>query len=89
MIAVQSRQKSNVNQRHNDFEVQVGVQLFLKVSPIRGMVRFRYRREKVSPHYIGTFEILKCIGRVAHKLALPPRISTVHNVFYMSMLTFM
>lgn len=59
--------------------------MFLKNSPIRGIMRF-IKRGKLSLRYIGPFEILKNIREVACKLALPPNLSRVHTVFHMSML---
>ena len=53
--------------------------------PKRGMVRFGKRR-KLSPRFIGTFEILESVGTVAYRLALPPSMSGVHKVFHVSML---
>ena len=49
------------------------------------MVRFG-KRGKLSPRFIGPFEILERVGTVAHQLALPPSMSSVHEVFYISML---
>ena len=53
--------------------------------PKRGMVRFG-KRGKLSPRFIGTFEILESVGTVAYRLALPPSMSGVHKVFHVSML---
>ena len=53
--------------------------------PKRGVVRFD-KREKLSPRFIGPFEILERIGTVACRLGLPPSISGVHEVFHVSML---
>ena len=44
------------------------------------------KQGKLSPRYIGPFEVLKRIGEVAYELALPPRLSGVHPVFHVSML---
>ena len=49
------------------------------------MVRFG-KREKLSPRFIGPFEILERVGTVAYRLALPPSMSGVHEVFHVSML---
>ena len=44
------------------------------------------KKGKLSPCYIGPFEILKRIGDFAYKLALPPSLANVSNVFHVSML---
>ena len=44
------------------------------------------KRCKLSPRYIGPFEILECVGPVAYRLAVPPNLSGVHPVFHVSML---
>ena len=44
------------------------------------------KKGKLSPRFVGPFEILKCIGKVAYKLDLPPTLAGVHNVFHVSML---
>ena len=49
------------------------------------MVRFD-KRGKLSPRFIGPFEILERVGTVAYRLALPPSKSGVHKVFHVSML---
>ena len=41
---------------------------------------------KLSPRYVGPFEILERIGSLAYRLALPPQLNNVHNVFHVSML---
>ncbi|KAL4028569.1 hypothetical protein IC575_011766 [Cucumis melo] len=71
--------------RRKDLEFEVGDKVFLKVAPMRGVVRFE-RRGKLSPRFVGPFEILERIGPVAYRLALPPSLSTVHDVFHVSML---
>ena len=86
MKAAQSRYKSYANQHRKDREFDVGDHVFLKVSPVRGVVRFGQKRGKLSPRYIRPFEILERIGKVAYILALPPKMSGVHNVFHISML---
>ena len=53
--------------------------------PKRRVVRFG-KREKLSPRFIGPFEILERVGTIAYRLALPPSMSSVHEVFHVSML---
>ncbi|KAL0536214.1 hypothetical protein IC582_025155 [Cucumis melo] len=85
MHTAQSRQKSYADVRRKDLEFEVGDKVFLKVTPMRGVLRFE-RRGKLSPRFVGPFEILERIGPVAYRLALPPSLSTVHDVFHVSML---
>ena len=49
------------------------------------MVRFG-KRDKLSSRFIGPFEIIERVGIVAYRLALPPSMSGVHEVFHVSML---
>ena len=44
------------------------------------------KRGKLSPRYIGPFEVLKHMGEVVYEIALPPGLSGVHPVFHVSML---
>ena len=53
--------------------------------PKRGVIRFG-KHGKLSPRFIGPFEILEREGTVAYRLALPPSMSGIHEVFYVSML---
>ncbi|XP_075082496.1 uncharacterized protein LOC142166856 [Nicotiana tabacum] len=71
--------------RRRDLEFKEGDYVFLKVSPMKGIMRFG-RKGKLSPRYIGLYPILERIGLVAYRLALPPELSSVHPVFHVSML---
>ena len=66
-------------------EFEVGDHVFLRVMPKRGVVRFG-KHGKISPRFIGSFEILERVGTFAYRLALPPSMSSVHEVFHVSML---
>ena len=71
--------------RSRPLEFEVGDHVFLKVMPKRGVVRFG-KRWKLSPRFIGPFKILERVGIVAYRLALPPNMSCVQEVFHVSML---
>ncbi|KAL6196683.1 hypothetical protein ACLB2K_032297 [Fragaria x ananassa] len=79
----QSGQKSYTDIRKND-EFQVGDWVFLKLSIWKGVVRFG-KRGKLSPRYIGPYEIIEQVSSLAYQLELPPELSRIHNVFHVSM----
>ena len=81
----QSKQKSYADRRRRPLEFEVGDHVFLKVMPKRGVVRFR-KRGKLAPRYIGSFKVLERVGTVAYRLTLPLSLSSVHEVFHVSML---
>lgn len=81
----QSRQKSYADRRRRELEFEKGDFVFLKVSPWKGVFRFG-KTGKLSPRFIGPFEILERIGPVAYRIALPPSLSRLHNVFHVSVL---
>ena len=85
LLTAQSQQKSYADIRRQLQEFEAGDHDFLKVMPKRGVIRFG-KRGKLSPTYIGPFEVLERVGTVAYLLALPPSLSSVHEVFHVSML---
>ena len=85
LLTAQSRQKSYADERRRPLEFEVADHVFLKVMPKRGVVRFS-KRGKLSPRFIRPFEILERIGTVAYRLALPPNMTGVHEVFHVSIL---
>ena len=85
LLTAQSRQKSYVDVRRRPLKFEVGDHVFLKVMPKRGVVRFG-KRGKLSPRFIGPFEILEKVSTAAYRLALPPSMSGVREVFHVSML---
>ncbi|PKA46541.1 hypothetical protein AXF42_Ash012674 [Apostasia shenzhenica] len=82
MKTAQSRQKSYADNRRRFLKFLVGDVVFLKISPMKDIMRFG-KKGKLSPRYIGPFEILERVGNVA---ALPPKMMDFYNVFHVSML---
>ncbi|XP_057248923.1 uncharacterized protein LOC130590487 [Beta vulgaris subsp. vulgaris] len=85
MKAAQDRQKSYAYKYRRHAEFEVGEKVLLKVSPIKGVMRFGMKG-KLSPKFIGPYKILERIGEVAYRLTLPLEIARVHNVFHISQL---
>ena len=52
---------------------------------MRGIMRFG-KKGKLSPRYVGPYEILERVGNVAYRLALPSELGGVHPVFHVSLL---
>ena len=72
--AAQDRQKSYVDQHRREMEYNVGDKVFLRVSPWKRVLRFG-KKGKLSPRYIGLYEIVARIGPLAYRLALPQELS--------------
>ncbi|WMV46129.1 hypothetical protein MTR67_039514, partial [Solanum verrucosum] len=80
-----SRQKSYADNRKRDHEFEVGDWVYLKISPMKGVMKF-CKKGKLSPRYVGPFEILKRVGNVAYELKLPNELAPINPVFHISML---
>jgi len=85
MKTSQSRQKSYHDKRRKDIEFQVGDHVFLRVNPVTGVGR-ALKCRKLTPRFVGPFEIVEKIGAVAHRIALPPSLTNFHDVFHVSQL---
>jgi hypothetical protein len=81
----QSRLKSYADGKRRDVSFQEGDYVYLKVSPIRGLRRFKVKG-KLSPRFIGPFKILQQVGEIAYRLDMPEQLSDVHDVFHISQL---
>ena len=71
------RQKSYADLRRKDIEYEVSDKVFLKVSPWRKVLRLG-KKGKLSPRFIGPYEILERVGPIAYWLALPPELTKQH-----------
>ena len=81
----QSRQKSYIDKRRRDLEFKVGDYVYLKVSPLRGTIRFHVKG-KLAPRYVGPYRICQRVGKLAYKLELPEELTGVHLLFHVSQL---
>ncbi|CAJ2668539.1 unnamed protein product [Trifolium pratense] len=61
-----------------------------KIRMIREKMKASQRRalksRKLTSRFIGPFEILKRVGKVAYRIALPPSLANLHDVFHVSQL---
>jgi hypothetical protein len=85
MKIAQSRHHSYAGTRRRELSFDMGDHVYLKVSPMRGVKRFRVKG-KLAPRYIGPYQILARHGEVAYQFSLPEDLSAVHDVFHVSRL---
>ena len=71
--------------KRKEIRYEIGEKVFLKVSPWKKVIRFG-KKGKLSPRFIGPYELIEKVGPVAYRLALPPDLEKIHNVFHVSML---
>ncbi|XP_050909050.1 uncharacterized protein LOC127122811 [Lathyrus oleraceus] len=81
----QNRQKSYYDKRRKDLEFQEGDHVFLRVTPTIGVGR-ALKAKKLTPRFIGPYQITSRVGKVAYRVALPPNLSNLHDVFHVSQL---
>ncbi|GKB04959.1 reverse transcriptase domain-containing protein [Tanacetum coccineum] len=81
--AARDRQKSYADKRKKPLEFSVGDYVLLKVSPWKGVVRFG-KKGKLSPRFVGPFEIIKKVGPMAYRLDLSDELNGVHDTFHVS-----
>lgn len=81
----QSHSKSYADKHQRPLKFNIGDHVFLKVSLMKGVLRFR-KKDKLNPRFIQPFEILQKISDLAYRLALPPRLFNIYDVFRAFML---
>nr|GEV28052.1 putative reverse transcriptase domain-containing protein [Tanacetum cinerariifolium] len=81
--AARDRQKSYADKRRKPLEFSVGDYVLLKVSPWKGVVRFR-KKGKLAPRFVGPFEIIEKVGPVTYRLDLPEELNGVHDTCHVS-----
>ena len=78
-----SRQKSYADNRRNDLEFEEGDKVYLKISPMKGVVRFG-KKGKLIPRYVGPYVVLQRVYKVAYELKHPNEFGSVHLIFHVS-----
>ena len=53
---------------------------------IRGSRHNRFEKGSHHKRFIGPFEILERVGSVAYRIALPPSLCHIHDIFHVSMI---
>jgi hypothetical protein len=81
----QMRQKSYHDKGTTPRHLEVGDYMYLKVSPSKGVQRFRIKG-KLAPRYIGPYEVIDVCGLVDYRIQLPEQFSAVDNVFHVTQL---
>jgi hypothetical protein len=81
----QTKLKSYADNRSRPLEFEEGDHVYLKVSPLRGIRRFKFK-SKLSPHFIELFRVFRRVGEMAYQLELPDHLADVHDVFHVSQL---
>ncbi|MDV3181191.1 MAG: hypothetical protein Q8830_03170 [Candidatus Phytoplasma australasiaticum] len=85
LLAARSQQKSYTNNRRRHLNFQISDWVFLKVSFTKGVMGFG-KKEKLSPRYIGSYQIVRRINKVVYELDLTADLEAVHPVFHVSIL---
>jgi len=85
MQASQSRQKAYADRKRRPLEFGAGDHVFLRVTRTTGVGR-ALRSRKLSPRFLGCYQISRRIGPVAYEIALPPQLANLHPVFHVSQL---
>ena len=78
-----NRQKSYANQRRRSLEFSTDEHVFLRATPFTGVGR-ALKSQKLTPKFIGPYQILRRIGPMAYEIALPPPLANIHNIFHVS-----
>ena len=79
------RQKSYADMKRKDIRYEIGKKVFLKVLPWKKVMKFE-KKGKLSPRFIGPYEVIEKVGPMAYRLALNSNLEKIHNVFHVSML---
>jgi hypothetical protein len=81
----QNNMKQQANQQRSERVFQEGDQVFLRLQTYKKTSLKGHGHHKLTPKFYGPYQIIKRIGPIAYKLALPTT-SKIHLVFHVSYL---
>jgi hypothetical protein len=81
----QDRHNSYANAHRVDRSYEVGDRVFLWVKMHKSSIKFG-KGDKLSPRFMGPFEIVERKGPMTYRLALPDSLRRMHDVFHVSVL---
>jgi hypothetical protein len=73
ILAIQSRLKSYTDKRDNLLQFEVGDDVYLQVSPMKGVCRFGIKG-KLAPRYISMYPIIDKYGQMSYQVELPSKL---------------
>ena len=79
------RQNSYADHRRRYLELEEGDKVYLKISPMKKVVRF-HKKGKLSLRHVSPYEILQRVGKVAYELKLHDELTSLHPIFHVSVL---
>ncbi|XP_058786967.1 uncharacterized protein LOC131661440 [Vicia villosa] len=85
MKALQTIQKSYYDKRRKNLEFQARDHVFLRVTSVTGVGR-ALKSKKLTPRFIGLYQISDRVGKVTYRVALPLIIADLHDVIQVSQL---
>lgn len=53
--------------------------MFFRVTPVTSVGR-ALKSRKITPRFVGPYQILQRIGDVAYQIALPPPLANIHDI---------
>ena len=74
-----------IDNQRREIEFQVDDHIFLRISPTKGMMRFKVHG-KLTLRYVGPFEILDKVREIVYPIVLPLDLLGMHNVFHVLIL---
>jgi hypothetical protein len=79
----QDRQKSYADAHRVDRSYEVDDRVFLQVKPHKSSIKLG-KGAKLSPRFVGPFEIVERKRLVAYRLALPDSLRRMYDIFHVS-----